>query len=425
MSNQYNIKYSSMDQFSLDSSARIGDWHQQLNSWKRSYTSLINMRSFSGQSATAVKTYLGEVHEFLLQSIFVAIGRFQADYLLYKSGYYSIEDNIYATMSKVTIESIKTRLSNEIKYLNNISNEIDKSLRSVSDIYWRGKPSKANLEYYLSSEISALTTLDNNIGNYENKKYAVANGDVRELLEALKSTIALYSNSTNSMLSYKSGDLCKNIKVLDLYKKVQSSIEYVQNNKEAIELAALKQEKAFTQMQKDYEEACEARKDEGRVKIITGVLAIGIGIAAIALTGGAAAPIVVTAKVAGSCSFLYGASNAIEGGQDVYYASKGDLHSGAYNFIRDTVFMGNQDAYDVWGSLSMAVAGMCIPVSQAVNGVAGASKSVIAKAAAKSIAKEMAVDFGVDLASGAVTSVAQDKFNLNQTESLLLNLGLS
>ena len=73
----------------------------------------------------------------------------------------------------------------------------------------------------------------------------------------------------------------------------------------------------------------------------------------------------------------------------------------------------------------MAVAGLCIPVSQAVNGVAGASKSVIAKAAAKSIAKELVVDGIVDFASGAVTNVAKDNFNLNQTESLLLNLGLS
>lgn len=50
--------------------------------------------------------------------------------------------------------------------------------------------------------------------------------------------------------------------------------------------------------------------------------------------------------------------------------------------------MGNQGAYDLWGNLNMAVAGLCIPVSQSVNGVAGASKSVIAKTAAIRIGKE-------------------------------------
>ena len=110
------------------------------------------MTSFNGQSATAVKSYLGEVHEFLLQSIYVAISRFQADFLLYKNQYYAIENNIYATMPRETIKSIEDKLSNEIKYLNNISNEIDRSLNSISDIYWRGRPSKSTIEGYLNSE---------------------------------------------------------------------------------------------------------------------------------------------------------------------------------------------------------------------------------------------------------------------------------
>ncbi|WP_207670496.1 TNT domain-containing protein, partial [Clostridium sartagoforme] len=108
-----------------------------------------------------------------------------------------------------------------------------------------------------------------------------------------------------------------------------------------------------------------------------------------------------------------------------YYASIGDLNSVAINPIRDTVFMGNQGAYDLWGTLNMAVAGLCIPVSQSVNGVVGASKSVIAKTAAIRIGKEVAINVGIDFASSKVTSFAAQQFNLNKTESTLLNLGLS
>ena len=121
----------------------------------------------------------------------------------------------------------------------------------------------------------------------------------------------------------------------------------------------------------------------------------------------------------------YGASNIAEGKQDIYYASIGDLNSVAINPIRDTVFMGNQGAYDLWGTLNMAVAGLCIPVSQSVNGVVGASKSVIAKTAAIRIGKEVAINVGIDFASSKVTSFAAQQFNLNKTESTLLNLGLS
>lgn len=55
-------------------------------------------------------------------------------------------------MSSETIASIESRLSNEIKYLSNIKSEIDKSLKSVSDIYWLGKPSDSSVENYLYSE---------------------------------------------------------------------------------------------------------------------------------------------------------------------------------------------------------------------------------------------------------------------------------
>lgn len=66
---------------------------------------------------------------------------------------------------------------------------------------------------------------------------------------------------------------------------------------------------------------------------------------AIVLTAGAATRIVVTAAVTGVGSAAYGYSNMIEGAQDVYYGSVGDLNSAAINPIRDTIFMGNQTAY--------------------------------------------------------------------------------
>ncbi len=73
----------------------------------------------------------------------------------------------------------------------------------------------------------------------------------------------------------------------------------------------------------------------------------------------------------------------------------------------------------------MAVAGMCIPVGHAVNGVAGASKDVIARATIKTVGKEILKDQVFDYASGNITQYATKKWSLNQTESTLLNLGLS
>ena len=149
------------------------------------------------------------------------------------------------------------------------------------------------------------------------------------------------------------------------------------------------------------------------------------GGAAIVLTAGMATPIVATVAVTGTCTMAYGASNKVEGAQDVYYASIGDLDSAAINPIRDTVFAGNQKLYDAWGSLNMTVASLCVPAGQAVNGMAGASTRMMTQTAIKVAGKELVKDQIFDFASGEITAYMADRFALNQTQSALLELAVS
>lgn len=66
-----------------------------------------------------------------------------------------------------------------------------------------------------------------------------------------------------------------------------------------------------------------------------------------------------------------GQSKAIEGIQDVHYGRAKDLTSKSFNFIRDTVFQGNQEAYDAWGNINMMVAGLLVPIGQGTKAGAG------------------------------------------------------
>lgn len=59
-----------------------------------------------------------------------------------------------------------------------------------------------------------------------------------------------------------------------------------------------------------------------------------------ALTEGAAAPLIAVAAV----KLTKDTANIIEGAQDIYKANRGDL-SRSFNFIRDTIFFGNEEAY--------------------------------------------------------------------------------
>ena len=157
-------------------------------------------------------------------------------------------------------------------------------------------------------------------------------------------------------------------------------------------------------------EAAQQREEEGWWNAVAAVGTIVIGTVAIVCTAGMATPVVVTAVVAGSCSIAYGTSNLFEAGQDIYYGSIGDAHTAAINPIRDTVFMGNQELYDIWGGISTTVAGFVVPVGQAYTAAkaAGQTTKAVVGVVGKEVVKEVAQDTFVGAISAGTGNVVMD-----------------
>nr|WP_308669037.1 hypothetical protein [uncultured Agathobacter sp.] len=110
------------------------------------------------------------------------------------------------------------------------------------------------------------------------------------------------------------------------------------------------------------------------------------------LTGGAATPIVADVAVAvGSGTAVFGAADAIEGTQDIYYGSTGDIDSTAVNGIKDDLFQGNEDAYYLTENAFAFAASAMIPI-----GRASAAGNLTFKSTATIVAKE-----GISMGAGA------------------------
>ena len=86
----------------------------------------------------------------------------------------------------------------------------------------------------------------------------------------------------------------------------------------------------------------QQRETQGVWQAIGGVVLVVVGVTCIVATAGAATPLVIAGAVAGGGTVLFGGAEIIEGGQNAYYGSIGDMNSAAFNPIRDTVFLGNQ-----------------------------------------------------------------------------------
>ncbi|MFR3037863.1 MAG: hypothetical protein ACLTLY_03520 [Agathobacter rectalis] len=116
------------------------------------------------------------------------------------------------------------------------------------------------------------------------------------------------------------------------------------------------------------------------------------GAACIVLTGGAAIPIVADVAVAvGSGTAVFGAADAIEGTQDIYYGSTGDIDSTAVNGIKDDLFQGNEDAYYLTENAFAFAASAMIPIGQAST-----AGNLTFKSTATIVAKE-----GISMGAGA------------------------
>lgn len=120
----YKISYGSMEQLYSIVSTAVYDWNDQLSLLESAYTELIELESFQATAAQSAKAYLQEVHGTLVLAIQQMINNYQAELLLYKTGFYGIDSNIYACIPEEAVLKVKNTLSSEAVALSTIGQNV-------------------------------------------------------------------------------------------------------------------------------------------------------------------------------------------------------------------------------------------------------------------------------------------------------------
>ena len=205
---------------------------------------------------------------------------------------------------------------------------------------------------------SDLIKLVSNVNSYERENVVRLENSVELLLENLQSCLSKIGLSQGAIESYKTGSFITGKDVGTLNTGIKIFGDLHEKNKEAYD-------EIYETEQKIKDEA-EKRKTQGIWRTVGGAVLIATGAACIVLTGGAAIPIVADVAVAvGSGTAVFGAADAIEGTQDIYYGSTGDIDSTAVNGIKDDLFQGNEDAYYLTENAFAFAASAMIPIGQA------------------------------------------------------------
>ena len=339
---------------------------------------------FTGKTGDAVKSYLGEAHITILSGIKVTAQTLLDNMAAYKDGYRAIDSSTNFKLDEEAIQEFRKKLASNYEDTDEYTGKIRSALSEVSDISDVGMPDSNGVFDIHEQMDSDLIKLVSNVNSYERENVVRLENSVELLLENLQSCLSKIGLSQGAIESYETGSFItgKDAGALNTGIKIFGDLH--EKNKEAYD-------EIYETEQKIKDEA-EKRKTQGIWMIVGGAVLIATGVACIVLTGGAAIPIVADVAVAvGSGTAVFGAADAIEGTQDIYYGSTGDIDSTAVNGIKDDLFQGNEDAYYLTENAFAFAASAMIPIGQAST-----AGNLTFKSTATIVAKE-----GISMGAGA------------------------
>ena len=339
---------------------------------------------FTGKTGDAVKSYLGEAHITILSGIKVTAQTLLDNLAAYKDGYRAIDSSTNFKLDEEAIQEFRKKLASNYEDTDEYTGEIRSVLSEVSDISDVGMPDSNGVFDIHEQMDSDLIKLVSNVNSYERENVVRLENSVELLLENLQSCLSKIGLSQGAIESYETGSFITGKDAGTLNTGIKIFGDLHEKNKEAYD-------EIYETEQKIKDEA-EKRKTQGIWRTVGGAVLIATGAACIVLTGGAAIPIVADVAVAvGSGTAVFGAADAIEGTQDIYYGSTGDIDSTAVNGIKDDLFQGNEDAYYLTENAFAFAASAMIPIGQAST-----AGNLTFKSTATIVAKE-----GISMGAGA------------------------
>ena len=346
---------------------------------------------FTGKTGDAVKSYLGEAHITILSGIKVTAQTLLDNMAAYKDGYRAIDSSTNFKLDEEAIQEFRKKLASNYEDTDEYTDKIRSALSEVSDISDVGMPDSNGVFDIHEQMDSDLIKLVSNVNSYERENVVRLENSVELLLENLQSCLSKIGLSQGAIESYETGSFITGKDAGTLNTGIKIFGDLHEKNKEAYD-------EIYETEQKIKDEA-EKRKTQGIWRTVGGAVLIATGVACIVLTGGAAIPIVADVAVAvGSGTAVFGAADAIEGTQDIYYGSTGDIDSTAVNGIKDDLFQGNEDAYYLTENAFAFAASAMIPI-----GHASTAGNLTFKSTATIVAKE-GISMGVGAGAQKITT---------------------
>ena len=334
----------------------IQQWGESLKNLQESIATLANQSELQGNAMTSAKSYMTEVHGTFIQTLMRLMNEYTVSFLLYKDGYYQIDTHNHAELPEDVYKGLHSDLGkSKQRFEQQLEQLTTAKLRVAGLVNYQGT-SHTKTKFTYEKLMKDIKHLDESITQYEEMHARQDLQAFKELLAATKNLLAEHSSRDRSMGSYQLGDFRQLPSMNRFMLAVQQSAIYLNDHMPQFQDA---QEREKVRVY------AEERTKQGAMELVFGVLTMIAGATALVMSGGTMLPIVTSAFKYGALALsMYGASNSIEAGQNIYYGLSGDGKSFAMNPIRDTIFLGNGELYHSVGQIFSLTTGVFIPIAQ-------------------------------------------------------------
>ena len=355
----YHVKFNDITSMHSQTNQTIQQWGLALDALQKSIALLANQSELQGKAMTSAKSYMTEVHGTFIQTLMQLMNEYTASFLLYKDGYYQIDTHNHAELPEDVYKGLYSDLGkSKQRFEQQLEQLTTAKLRVAGLVNYQGT-SHTKTKFTYEKLMKDIKHLDESITQYEEMHARQDLQAFKGLLAATRSLLEEHSSRDRSIGSYQSGAFGKLPSVqrfMVAYEQVTAQL----NGRMGIIQAALERDQVRMEALH-----AEERTKQGLMNLVFGVLTVLAGVSALVMSGGTALPIVAPMlKIAGTATFMYGASNSIEAGQNIYYGLSGDGKSFAMNPIRDTIFLGNGELYHSVGQVFTLTTGVFIPIAQ-------------------------------------------------------------
>ena len=362
----YKIHYDDITSLQVEAGQTTQNWQSAIDKLMTSKDFIQNDPNLQGATMTNIGLYLSEVHGYLLDALGALMADYNSELLLYKDGYYTIDNDPHAVLSEQTLKQTHKSLDASKSDMEDELAKLDKAKKSVSDLVHYSGNKQTDLMTGYRDLMSKAKQLDDAVGQYESNHAHQDLSRFDAMVSAFESLLTEYKTKRASVTGYQADDIRRLDSFEDFGNAYNAIGSWHQANQSRLQAAGERDKARFEHLQKEIEaEAAKEREKQGWWDLATAGITVVVGVAAIVATAGAATPLVVAGAVAGAGAAAYGVSNMEEAGQNIYYGRKGDITTRSFNPIRDTVFKRNNELYHkVGGGFTLAASAM-VPIGGA------------------------------------------------------------